>query len=56
MPETHIPRLDDHEEAPAALPVLKGAEPKLIEHYDEILAQIDRALGEQTGAQHGSNQ
>jgi hypothetical protein len=28
-------------------------EPKLIEHYDEMLPQIDRALDEQTGAQHG---
>jgi hypothetical protein len=30
-------------------------EPKLIEHYDDILPQIDRALDEQTGAQHGSS-
>jgi hypothetical protein len=30
-------------------------EPKLIEHYDELLPQIDRALDEQTGAQPGSN-
>ncbi len=31
-------------------------EPKLIEHYDQMLSQIDRALGEQTGDQHTSNQ
>ena len=31
-------------------------EPKLIEHYDQILPQLDRALGEQTGDRHASNQ
>jgi len=31
-------------------------EPKLIEHYDEILPQIDRALGERIGDRHASNQ
>jgi hypothetical protein len=31
-------------------------EPKLIEHYDQILPQIDRALGERTDDQHASNQ
>jgi len=31
-------------------------EPKLIEHYDQILPVIDRALGERTDDQHASNQ
>src|SRR6185369_5907411 len=34
--------------------VIQG--PKLIEHYDQILPQIDRALGERIGDRHASNQ
>lgn len=31
-------------------------EPKLIEHFDQILPEIDRALGERVRDPHGSNQ